>query len=120
MNSTRGHPGLRRTHSASCVRPVRAGLARSEVAASAAVLPEGVAFDGNRFNRTAATAPFFKYLVPSESADEELVSRTGIEPAGVADAGGALARDDNPLTEGARSLLLTSAAGRPLGHGHLR
>jgi hypothetical protein len=38
--------------------------------------PEGVAFDGNRFNRTAATAPFFKYLVPSESADEKLVTLT--------------------------------------------
>ena len=43
--------------------------------------PEGIAFDGNRFNRTAATAPFFKYLAPSESADETLVSQTGIEPA---------------------------------------
>ena len=32
--------------------------------------PEGIAFDGNRFNRTAATAPLFKYLAPSESADE--------------------------------------------------
>jgi hypothetical protein len=37
--------------------------------------PEGVAFDGNRFNRTAATAPLFKYLAPSESADERVVSR---------------------------------------------
>jgi len=42
--------------------------------------PEGVAFDGNRFNRTAATAPFFKYLAPSESTDERVVSRDGIEP----------------------------------------
>ena len=42
--------------------------------------PEGVAFDGNRFNRTAATAPLFKYLAPSESADERVVSRGGIEP----------------------------------------
>jgi hypothetical protein len=41
--------------------------------------PEGIAY-GNRFNRTAATAPLFKYLAPSESADEKLVSRTGIEP----------------------------------------
>jgi len=38
--------------------------------------PEGVAFDGNRFNRTAATAPVFKYLVPSESADETVVTVT--------------------------------------------
>ena len=36
--------------------------------------PEGIAFDGNRFNRTAATAPLFKYLAPSESADEKMVS----------------------------------------------
>ena len=43
-------------------------------------LPEGIAFDGNRFNRTAATAPFFKYLAPGESAEESLVSRGGIEP----------------------------------------
>lgn len=38
-------------------------------------LPEGIAFDGNRFNRTAVTAPFFKYLMPSESAEESLVSQ---------------------------------------------
>ena len=42
--------------------------------------PDGVAFDGNRFNRTAVTAPLFKYLAPSESADEKMVSRVGIEP----------------------------------------
>jgi Resolvase, N terminal domain len=42
--------------------------------------PEGIAFDGNRFNRTAVTAPLFSYLVPSESADERVVSRLGIEP----------------------------------------
>jgi site-specific DNA recombinase len=42
--------------------------------------PEGIAFDGNRFNRTAATAPPFNYLAPSESADERVVSRVGIEP----------------------------------------
>jgi hypothetical protein len=42
--------------------------------------PEGIAFDGNRFNRTAATAPLFNYLAPSESADEKMVSRGGIEP----------------------------------------
>jgi hypothetical protein len=41
--------------------------------------PEGIAFDGNRFNRTAVTAPLFKYLAPSESADEK-VTHTGIEP----------------------------------------
>ena len=42
--------------------------------------PEGIAFDGNRFNRTAATAPLFNYLAPSESADEKMVSPEGIEP----------------------------------------
>jgi hypothetical protein len=42
--------------------------------------PEGIAYDGNRFNRTAATAPLFNYLAPSESADEKVVSRDGIEP----------------------------------------
>jgi len=45
-------------------------------------LPQGIAFDGNRFNRTAATAPFFKYLARGESAEESLVSPVGIEPAG--------------------------------------
>jgi DNA invertase Pin-like site-specific DNA recombinase len=43
-------------------------------------LPEGISFDGNRFNRTVATAPFFKYLAPGESAEESLVSPEGIEP----------------------------------------
>ena len=42
--------------------------------------PEGIAYDGNRFNRTAATAPLFNYLAPSECADEKMVSRLGIEP----------------------------------------
>jgi hypothetical protein len=42
--------------------------------------PEGIAYDGNRFNRTAATAPLFNYLAPSENADERVVSQTGIEP----------------------------------------
>ena len=37
--------------------------------------PEGIAYDGNRFNRTAVTAPLFNYLAPSESADEKMVSR---------------------------------------------
>jgi hypothetical protein len=43
-------------------------------------LPEGIAFDGNRFNRTAATAPFFRYLSPSDSGQGSMVSRLGIEP----------------------------------------
>jgi hypothetical protein len=37
--------------------------------------PEGIAFDGNRFNRTAATAPLSNYLAPSESADEKMVTQ---------------------------------------------
>jgi len=42
--------------------------------------PEGIAYDGNRFNRTAVTAPLFKYLAPSDSADEKMVSQEEIEP----------------------------------------
>jgi hypothetical protein len=42
--------------------------------------PQGIAYDGNRFNRTAATAPLFSHLAPSESAGEKMVSRVGIEP----------------------------------------
>ena len=41
--------------------------------------PEGIAYDGNRFNRTAVTAPLFNYLAPSASADERVVSPEGIE-----------------------------------------
>ena len=36
--------------------------------------PEGIAFDGIQFNRTAVTAPLFKYLAPSDSADEKMVT----------------------------------------------
>ena len=36
--------------------------------------PEGIAYDGNRFNRTAATAPLFNYLAPSESVDERVAA----------------------------------------------
>ena len=42
--------------------------------------PEGIAFDGNRFNRTAVTAPLFKYLAAGEQAEESLASPTGFEP----------------------------------------
>jgi len=38
--------------------------------------PEGVAFDGNRFNRTATTASLFKYLAPGENAEESVVTLT--------------------------------------------
>jgi hypothetical protein len=40
--------------------------------------PEGIAYDGNRFNRTAATAPLFNYLAPPESADEKTVDQIGV------------------------------------------
>jgi site-specific DNA recombinase len=42
--------------------------------------PEGIAFDGNRFSRTAVTAPLFKYLATGEQAEESLASPTGFEP----------------------------------------
>jgi len=42
--------------------------------------PEGIAFDGNRFNRTAATAPLFKYLATGEKNEESLASPTGRIP----------------------------------------
>jgi hypothetical protein len=44
--------------------------------------PEGVAFDGNRFNRTVVTAELFKYLVQSESADEGVACQPKLEGAG--------------------------------------
>jgi hypothetical protein len=44
-------------------------------ATAAAFFPEGIAFDGNRFNRTAATEPLH-LLAPSESAYE----RVGCQP----------------------------------------
>jgi hypothetical protein len=42
--------------------------------------PEGIAFDGNGFVRTAVTAPAFSYLRPIEAGNEGLVGQTGIEP----------------------------------------
>jgi hypothetical protein len=39
--------------------------------------PGGIAFDGNRFSRTAVTAPLFKYLASGEKAEENLASPTG-------------------------------------------
>ncbi len=42
--------------------------------------PEGIAFDGIRFNRTAVTAPLFRYLEPGERAEESLASPGGFEP----------------------------------------
>jgi site-specific DNA recombinase len=43
--------------------------------------PEGIAYDGNRFNRTAVTAPLFRYLEPDERAESSLASPAGFEPA---------------------------------------
>ena len=40
--------------------------------------PEGIAFDGNRFNRTAVTAPLFRYLATGEKAEERFGVPTGI------------------------------------------
>ena len=42
--------------------------------------PEGIAFDGKSFVRTAVTAPAFSYLRPIEGGNEGLVDLTGIEP----------------------------------------
>ena len=42
--------------------------------------PEGIAFDGNRFVGTGATAPAFSYLREIETGREGLVDQTGIEP----------------------------------------
>jgi hypothetical protein len=39
------------------------------------VFPEGIAFDGNRLNRTAATTLLFNDVSPSEGADERMVSQ---------------------------------------------
>ena len=42
--------------------------------------PKGIAFDGNRFVGTGATAPAFNYLRGIETGNEGLVDQTGIEP----------------------------------------
>ena len=74
-----GHPGLRRTHSAASLRAVGARIARLQQRLQQLFFPEGMAYDGSRFNRTAVTAPLFNYLAPDQSADESLVNRRGIE-----------------------------------------
>jgi hypothetical protein len=38
--------------------------------------PEGIVVDGNRFNRTAETAPIFKCWAPGAGAEESLVTLT--------------------------------------------
>ncbi len=42
--------------------------------------PEGIAYDGHRFIRTAVTASLFRYLEPGERAEESVASPTGFEP----------------------------------------
>ena len=42
--------------------------------------PNGIAFDGNRFVGTGATAPAFSYLREIRTENEGLVDQTGIEP----------------------------------------
>ena len=42
--------------------------------------PEGIRFDGKRLVGTGVTLPVFNYLAPSETAEERVVSRLGIEP----------------------------------------
>jgi hypothetical protein len=42
--------------------------------------PEGIAFDGRDFVRTAATAPAFSYLQPVAVGNEGLVGPPGFEP----------------------------------------
>jgi hypothetical protein len=42
--------------------------------------PDGIAFDGNRFIGTGATAPAFSHLRAIETGSEGLVDQTGIEP----------------------------------------
>jgi hypothetical protein len=42
--------------------------------------PDGIAFDGNRFIGTGATAPAFSYLREIRTENEDLVDQTGIEP----------------------------------------
>jgi DNA invertase Pin-like site-specific DNA recombinase len=42
--------------------------------------PEGIEYDGNRFNGTAVTAPFFRYLKADERAESILAWVTGFEP----------------------------------------
>ena len=43
--------------------------------------PEGIAYDGHRFIRTAVTTSLFRYLEPGEQAQESLASPAGFEPA---------------------------------------
>ena len=51
-------------------------VAESKAGLQQLFFPDGIAFDGKQFNRTAATAPLFKYLAPSGSTDERVVTLT--------------------------------------------
>ena len=42
--------------------------------------PDGIAFDGKQFVRTAVTANAFKYLTAAESSENQVASPTGFEP----------------------------------------
>ena len=61
-----------RTYSAAGVRPVGPGVPDYKQRMQELFFPEGIAYNGNRFNRTAATAPLFRGSAPSESADEKI------------------------------------------------
>ena len=81
-----GHPGVRRTRFAARRRTCGCRpRSNQKQRLQQLFFPDGVAFDGNRFVRTAVTAPFFSYLAPVESADEKVVSRnknrTDVPPA---------------------------------------
>ena len=60
-----------------CVRPVGPGLIRPAPAVQRLFSPNGIAFDGNRFMRTAATAPAFS-LPEIETGNEGLVDQNGV------------------------------------------
>ena len=72
-------PSSRRTHFAEGGRPLGPVLDQKH-RLQTLFFPEGTAFDGSRFNRTALTAPFFSYLEAKNLNAEVVVSPEGIEP----------------------------------------
>ena len=72
MTATGGETSLVRAQVAADTGDGREGIRLARL-----FFPEGMAYDGHRFDRTADTAPLFSYLAPSESADEKMVSRRG-------------------------------------------
>ena len=44
--------------------------------------PDGIAFDGNRFVRTAVTTPAFNYFTCADGSENEVASPAGFEPVG--------------------------------------